>query len=379
MGLQFKFALLLVPIMLACNSMKNLEMQALAYEEAGMHQDALNSYHELYTRDTRRSEARIAMQRSAQSMLDKQLDEMNFRYLKSDHLGAISAFQEAEEHRERMAKLDLALKMPPRYAKIYTSARSAHSEGLFASAKAMVKNKQFEEAEDLLYQLTRFDPKHDQAHYLWKIAELEPMYLQARKAEELGLYRDAFRLYTKVAKRDIQYKDSFEKQQEMRSIASYTVAFTGLSNNLFNDATISRHSNKTESTFSSAIKNAILDLQDPLIRLVDRDNTEELLNEQRLALSDIFEEEEIEAGRMLGAKYVLTGKILKYNKVTNKRCDFQIELMETSTGEIHVSEIITFDRDDLDTSSDQAVEEQITSHIANEIAAQLGAFDQFAP
>ncbi len=379
---KFIIALFLIPTLLACNSMKELEKQALAYEEAGLHQDALNSYQELYERDARRSEARIAMQRNAQSMLDKHLNEMNFRYLKGDNLGAIAAFKDAEEHRERMAQLDLVLEMPTRYAAIYTGARSAHSENLFTSAKAMVKNKQFEEAEDLLYKLTRFDPTHDEAHFLWKIAELEPMYLQAQKAEQLGLYRDAYRLYSKVAQEDVQYKEAYEKQEEMKTIAAYTVAFVGLSNHFFDDAStsISRHSVKTESAFSTSIKDAILDLQDPLIRLVDRDNTEELLNEQRLALSDIFDEEEvIEAGRMLGAKYVLTGKILKYNKVTNKRCDYQIELMETSTGEIHISEIITFDRKDLDTSSDQAVEEQITLHIAKQVAAQLGAFDQFAP
>ena len=358
--------------------MKHLEEQAQSFEDAGLHQDALEAYSEVYRRDARRSEARIAMQRNAQLQLDKQLNEVDFLYLKKDHLGAVRAFEEAEEMKTDLESFDLELLIPAQYAGIYSSARQAHSSQLFETAKQHVKDRRFEEAEDILYDLTRVDPVHMEANYLWKIAELEPKYLQAQKAEELGYYRDAYRLYKKVTNKDIQYKDALDRQQLMAEKASYTVAYVPIGNSVFDELfEMLGRSNRAEDAFASSVKDAILDLDDPLIRLVDRENTDHLLAEQRRAMSDVYRGELIEAGELLGAQYVLTGKILKFNKVS-KKCDYMIEMMETSTGEIHFSEIITFDRDDFNSRSERDVEDQITDHVGQEVAAYLAAFDPFA-
>ena len=73
---------------------------------------------------------------------------------------------------------------------------------------------------------------------------------------------------------------------------------------------------------------------------------------------------------------MLTGKILKFNRAS-KKCDYLIELMETISGEIHFSEIVSFDRNDFNDHSDRDVEDQITEHVGHEVATYLAAFDPF--
>jgi hypothetical protein len=66
-----------------------------------------------------------------------------------------------------------------------------------------------------------------------------------------------------------------------------------------------------ETATGASIKNAILGLKDPFIELLDRENIDHLLGEQIKGMSGLIDEKTaIQAGRLTGARYLLTGEVL---------------------------------------------------------------------
>jgi tetratricopeptide (TPR) repeat protein len=257
----------------------------------------------------------------------------------------------------------------------WSFAQKVEAAHLFDQGQNAFRADRFEEAEDLSTRCLALDPTHKEAGYLQKLARLEPKYREGQRAIDLGLWRDAYKRFKWVTDRDATYKGSWDLQTRCQEEASYTLAYVPLYNRAMHTGELGEvfgHS-PVEAQLAANIKQAILDLHNPFLVLVDRDNTEELLAEQRRQMSGVYDDRySAEAGRLLGARYVLTGKLLRFDDVLFKQCEVQMQLIDTGTGRIHASEVIKVNKFEITKGAPRS---QLLEKASLRIAERVAEFD----
>jgi hypothetical protein len=108
--------------------------------------------------------------------------------------------------------------------------------------------------------------------------------------------------------------------------------------------------------------------------LVAREQTDALLEEQQRSLDGIYDERTAaRAGQLLGAKYVLMTKLLRYEEGIGRHLEMQVNLMDASTGRIHRSELVHVAKQDLGRGG--SVRSLLIARAAERTAALLKGFD----
>src|SRR5690606_18172369 len=82
------------------------------------------------------------------------------------------------------------------------------------------------------------------------------------------------------------------------------------------NSTAKRLHSAQAATLQAYVTAALTDMSDPFIRVVDRDNIERILEEQRLGLSGVVDESSaVSAGKLMGAQAVIMGTMIAYNEL----------------------------------------------------------------
>jgi TolB-like protein len=79
-----------------------------------------------------------------------------------------------------------------------------------------------------------------------------------------------------------------------------------------------------------------------------------------------------EAGRLIGARYVLTGKVLRFDDVLTRQIEVQVQVIDAFTGQVHLSEVVRVNKTDLERGSTRA---QLLERSAERAAARVAGFD----
>src|SRR5690606_8327928 len=169
-----------------------------------------------------------------------------------------------------------------------------------------------------------------------KLAQLEPRYHKARRAIELQLWRDAYMQLKAITDRDHGYKDAWQLQEYCREHASYTLAYLPLVNpngvvsvdKLLGGMSI-------EHQLAASIKDALLELNDPLLILIARESMDDLLAQQRRNMSGGYDDRHTsESGAVMRACVVLADGLLGFVEVISRLFEGQIKLWEVLVGRI---------------------------------------------
>ncbi|MBP7407169.1 MAG: hypothetical protein KA941_00275 [Flavobacteriales bacterium] len=364
-----------IVLLTSCGSSRKQIERAATYEREGMLAEAYDRYAELYLRKPREVEAHVGMKRTAQGLFNRMQDKASAAYAMGDLATGDGARQEAINYKASMDRQGLELEWAPLFEAKRAEAMRDRAQRLYADAESAFREERFKEAEDLAYQCSRLDPERRDAEHLYKLAQVEPAYREALLGQELGLWREAYRQFDRVAKLDAGHKDTMTRLAECREKASYTVAYVPLYNaNLYPEMLgLQSVVGQLETQFAANVKQEVLDLQDPLIVMVDRDNTEELLAEQQRQMSGVYDDRSVAAaGKLLGARYVLTGKILRFDDVLRKEIEVQMQLLDAESGRILQAEIVRVNKQEIGRGAPRG---QLLERAAKRMALQLAEFD----
>jgi len=167
------------------------------------------------------------------------------------------------------------------------------------------------EAEKLFSEISSLDPNFKNTGELKDVAYLEPLYRHGMQAYDLGNYREALQNFDQVIQRKADYKDAKSLKSEALSKGQFTVAvmpFTNTTNTAGLDARLSAYALE-----------ALAGINDPFLKVVDRDHMQTILDEQRLGLTGVIDEQTAaKVGEIMGAKAIITGTILGYNTSSGK-------------------------------------------------------------
>jgi PBP1b-binding outer membrane lipoprotein LpoB len=361
-------------LLMGCASQRKQLEQAATYEREGMLAEAHQRYQQVYERKRGNVNAHVGMKRTAQAMLERLMQEASGWYLVNDLATGDRKRQDALNHKQVMDRKGLALQWDNTVDQRRMEAQVHEAQLLYQQAEAAYRNDRFTEAEDLAARAFRLDPAHKEAEYLLKIAQLEPRYRQGLRARELGLWRDAYLQFKWVTDRDAGYRDAWQLQDEMRRTAQVTLAYVPIFNQaVYNGGIQLTNQGVLEAHLAASFKQAILDLKDPLLVLVDRDNTEQLLAEQQRQMTGVFDESYgVEAGKLIGARYVLTAKLLRYDEILRRDIELQVQLLDAQSGRIYLSEIVSVNRNEIGRGNTRS---QLMERAAKRMAARMAAFD----
>lgn len=367
------FLLLLIVLLGSCTSTRKQLERASAYEREGMLQQAFDHYAWLYGRRPNAVEAHIGMKRTSQGLFDRLQDKAMADYALSEFEAGERSRQEAIEFKNRMVVLDL--EWSPLFDQRRNEAIRAEADRLYEAAEEAFRADRFTEAEALAIQCSKLDPERRDADHLQKLAQVEPIFREGARAQELGLWREAYRKFDRVSSIDPAHKDVMQRLAQCRDSAAYTIAYVPIYNKgLYTDMlSLQTAAGPIEAQLAANIKQEVLDLNDPLIILVDRDNTEQVLAEQRRAMSGVYDDRYVaEAGKLLGARYVLTARILRFDDVLRKEIEVQVQLLDAETGRIHIAEIVRVNKQEIGRGAPRV---QLLERAAKRTALKLAEFD----
>ncbi|WKZ67045.1 MAG: hypothetical protein QY325_03745 [Flavobacteriales bacterium] len=369
--------LLIILALTGCAGTRKQLEHAAALEKEGLLSQAMEEYLTIRAQRPREMQALAGAQRTAQGLFNRLQDKALAAYRLGDLSAGDATRDEAERYRTDLRNRGLHVEWDALFEMQRKEAIRQEAARLFTEAEASFRNGRYGEAEDLAARSARLDPERRDAQHLMTLARVEPIYQEGARAQALGIWREAYRRFDRVVAMDAAHKDALERREQCRQKASYTLSYLPILNpGLYMELLSLTKSSSLESQLAANVKAAILDLKDPFALLVDRDHTEAILAEQRRQMNGSFDEQgAVKAGRLLGARFVLTGRILRYDDVLSRNLELQMQLIETETGRIHASEVIRVGKDDLERGPARP---QLVGIAARRIAERVQGFDPTA-
>ena len=308
-GFQYRlvswaFVLLASFLLGGCSTYKSELQDAMHYEEARMYSKALNIYSELLVRKETK-EALIGKKRVVEAIIRENYDGpirmlcMQEKLWDADQLySELSAF--LEKHRA------LDVKEPYGLKDFIVQSKRNYCESLYKQAESDVLAFKYNDARVKLNLIRSFFEDFPNLDYLESLCELYPNYYLAAKSMEDGRLRDAFKALKKIEVLDPSFKDSKQMLENCLKTGRITLAYVSVDRvNVSNDV---------EMEMGAFVVQSLLDNKDPFLVMLDRDYTTRLLEEQKLGMSGLYDEKSlIQAGKLVGAQYILLGEIIEYS------------------------------------------------------------------
>lgn len=350
--------------LLACNGVKKQMKEASLLEESGLKMEALTRYTAIH-KETGKAEAMVARRRLAQGMLDDLSLRARSKCGMGNYEEALNTYQEARSF--SMTYRDLELKLPAGFESSVNDCKRDYIDAIYQEAEQLALDARYDEAKRRIQKIYSLDRDNKKAQYLENLCDILPNYTLGEKAYEQGMYREAFEYFDRVVKLDAGYKNALALRNECLAKSTFTLAYIPLKGKK-DDCGLA-------ATLAGEIKEEILALKSPFIKLIEREQLDAVVSEQSFNMGALVDNQSaIQAGKLLGARYILTGetvnfkvsddvlssqeqrgfigssvngKKIKYTTFEGVRSiegNFRFQLLDAETGQIYVSENFPIDQ-----------------------------------
>ncbi|WP_306644046.1 CsgG/HfaB family protein [Sanyastnella coralliicola] len=293
--------LLLIALSLtACQGYKKSMAEAEQYRTAGMHLEALDRFEAIYKENPKKVEAHIQLKETATFVMNKYYSEVQLLIGQGNYQSALNALDRAEDF---MSKYQwLGLETPFYAANLRSEARYKLGQSYFVRAQQAVEAEEWDDAEMYAYQARKYGFREKELDYLEVMIDIVPTFRKGLKAKELGLYQDAYAYFEEVSEIDADFSDVLLHMDECLEKSSFTISYLHAGGHL--------KANRDKAIITG-VKEEILSLDNPFIRVVSRDDLDVILDEQMNSMTGAFDEDIIvEAGKLLGAEFLIVGELL---------------------------------------------------------------------
>lgn len=275
------------------------------FEAVGYYEKAAEMYYLAVSKNNENVEAQIGLKKTGQFTLDKQLKQFMDFYKADNTKDAVYQFIEAEKFYKKLKNIGTNLDFPNSYREYYTEIKNSYLKNKYKEGLLFLEEENFTEAEKIFTEVLNINPNYYDTKTLKKTAHYEPIYRQAKEKYNTQKYRKAYLLFETVSKGIPNYKETEELLKNSLEKALVTIAVADFKNN-------TNFQNQIAVNLKNNIKKNILNIRSPFIKLVDNENNQLIKTQQLLYLQGKTDKQtSAKAGKMLGAKYLLTGVIEK--------------------------------------------------------------------
>lgn len=333
----FTIAALGLIILTGCNGSKHFTKMGAKQEAAGLVHEAAGSYFTALQKKRANVEAQIGLKKNGQLVLNEMLNE----FAKTKNFGtkkeAVYAYHKARDYRDRVQGVGITLQLADFYQADYEEVKGAYLVDLYDSGTTLLEEQKYTEAEGVFAEIRSLDPNYKDAKDLADIAYLEPLYSEARKSMDVQYYRAAYNNLEKVIARKADYKNAAAMRKECLEKGMYTIAMMNFQN--------ASGVEGLDAKVSAYTLDALTDIKDPFLKVVDRENMQMIINEQQLQLSGVIDENTaVQVGQLIGAQALLSGTVLSYSekrgtlksKVRNGYEEYQERVLNKTDGKYYM-------------------------------------------
>lgn len=315
--------LLLVGISLsACNGSKGLAKKGAQLQQAGLYSDAADFFYNSLLKNNKNVDARIGLSSAGQQVLNDKLSEFSRAKAVGDNKKAVYTYLDATAYREKVQRLGISLTAPDYFVSDFNESKSAYLKTLYNRGNDLMAEKSFDEASAVFNELTRLEPNYKDVNELKSVSQNEPIYLAATSLFDRNEYRKAYYEFDAIYKSDANYKDVAILRSECLDKGQYPVAVVPFEN--------TTRVRGIETKVQAFVLTDLSAIRDPFLKIIERDNMDVILREQRLNLSGMVNEQTAaEVGNLLGAKAILTGTVLSYYSKPGKFTAREIDAYES--------------------------------------------------
>jgi curli biogenesis system outer membrane secretion channel CsgG/Flp pilus assembly protein TadD len=300
--------LALALLVVSCSGSKSFSKKAEKLDEAGLYAEAADMYLQSAQRNIKNIDAKIGLKKTGQQVLNDKLSVFFKNMAMGDSKGeAVSAYLEAKRYQEQVQRLGVVLEVPDHYKADFDRVKGEHLVDLYDQGQALLAKQDFRGAEQVFSQIAKLEPNYKDASSLQAVAYLEPLYRAGMSDLEGGRYRKAYDELSRVVEKDASYKDAASLRQQALTKGQYTIAVLPFTSDVKRAEITSR--------VQAHAMTSLVETKDPFLKVVDRENIDRILEEQRLGLSGIVDEQTaVRVGNLIGAQAVLMGSVIDYRE-----------------------------------------------------------------
>ena len=301
-------SLALAVVLVSCSGSKSYAKKAGKLDKAGLYAEAADMYLQSVQRNAKNVDAKIGLKKTGQQVLDDKMSDF-FRAFSmgGQKRDAVNAYLDGKSYYERVQRLGVQLDIPDHYRRDFEQVKGEFLVELYQRGTELMEKQDFKAAEATFSEIARLEPDYKDATSLQSVAYLEPLYRQGSVDLEAGHYRKAYDALNKVVTKDASYKDARELRDLTLTKGQYSIAVLPF--------TSAVQGKDLSTRFSAYAITAITETGDPFLKVVDRENIDRILAEQRLGLSGVVDEQTaVQVGNLIGAQAVLMGSVVEYRE-----------------------------------------------------------------
>ena len=291
------FISLILIVAQSCVTSRSLSKKGAKLEEAGQYTVASDMYFQAIKKNPRNTDALIGMNRTGKRVMSDYLRAFSKYALSEDYKRATYAYLDALAYQKKIKSVKVDLKIPPNEEDKFVEVKQAYITAQYETGLTNISLEQFSQAEANFNEVYKFDQNYKDVAELRNIAFLEPIYRRAERLKDAKEYRKAYNIYEKILSRVRNYKETKEHRDYVLKKGQIPISLSSVKTGKYR-------------IYAKGIKqyvlNEIIKINDPFIRIVDRDNIDKVLQEQDLALSGrVNSDQQVVLGEIAGAKYAV--------------------------------------------------------------------------
>lgn len=294
----------------SCSGSKSFSKKATKLDAGGMYAEAAEMYLQSALRNVKNVDAKIGLKKTGQMLLNDKLSSFFKAFnMGDDREAAVNAFLSAKDYQDRVQRAGVNIEIPDSYLADFKQVKNEYLLELYTQGQDLLAQGEYNKAEVLFAKIGKLEPDYKDAGSLQDVAYLEPLYLSGKSALGAAQYRKAYDDLARVIERDPTYKDARAVQQQALEKGRYPIAVLPF------EQAGRRAGSPQAAAMQAYLISALTNLDDPFISVVDRENIQKLLDEQRLGMSGVVDESSaVSAGKILGAQAVIMGTVTDYRE-----------------------------------------------------------------
>lgn len=372
--------LISVAVIASSCASKRLAKQGAKLESQGLYEQAADAYYQSAYANHNNVDALVGLKKNGQLVLDHKFIDFSKAYDNGSMKDAVYDYLDAQAYANKVSAVGVNLQQPERYKSLFDDAKSRYLKQIYPEAQLALDDENFTKAAQLLQEVKQLEPGYEKSDELLITAMAEPIYRDGLQAMQSNLNRKAYADFDQLIKSYGSYKNSNDLKTEARRKALITIGIKPIAAYM-NDAGFATQ-------LASLITSSVNALNNPFLVVVDEANRQQLTQEQMISLSN---NSNIEVGNLLGAKAILTGKLVsvdtdpgrmqvqempgwvremvnkydtaqkknilvpyyvktrykEYNQTSTASCTFQYQLTSVETGAVMVTDVVTYTAKDM--------------------------------
>lgn len=280
---------------------KRYAKKGAKYEEAGFYEMAAQSYYKSLQANNGNIDARIGLKKNGQRLLDQKVLTIHNAYDAGDDKKTVYSFLDAKQYQDLVASLGVEISMTERTPELFKEAKSKYVEKIYNEAQLLLDDEKFKPAEELLAEVKRLEPSYGNIDELMKVSKSEPVYRQGKEFLNSGFYRKSYASFDQIVRSQGSYKDSKELRDEALAKGMITISFNIIENKTNNE--------NLPVILKSKIKSSLNSLNNPFVKVIDSQNTNQLIQEQQRGLN---QGSDIQVGKILAAKAIFSASLITF-------------------------------------------------------------------